>query len=293
MKRLSLITGIVIIVGAIATTVVAARGCRKTATPPPAPETLSAAERTQARIRERMADPAYTNGLAILADRQAELARLSQEAAGEFAAWSTNFFASNAAARELSQNLEKLAGEGMSRTNAVFAAKVAELEAMIAADPQGRQLLDKRDMIAEALAEHGRISRAFIGGRLLRQAREHAGEERAAAERYREKLVAEGKLKPPAPRPAPTNLPSPRKEGWWTNQPPAAAQFSVPSSKFSVPGSGGPGSVPAATPETKNQEPGTRNQEPGTRNPKPETRNPKPGTENPELRTRNQEQGTK
>jgi hypothetical protein len=224
MKNLRLITSLVICVCAIATIVVNVHSCRRRNAVQTPPEPLSAAERTQARIHERMSDPNYTNALALLADRQAELAHLSHEAAAEFATWSTNFFASNAAARELAESLEKLAGEGMSSTNADFAAKVAELESMIAADPQGKLLLDKREKIAEALAEHGRVARAFIGERLRRQQAEHAGEERAAAERYREKLVKEGKLKPPAPRPpAPTNMPPPRKDGWWTNSPPPAA----------------------------------------------------------------------
>ncbi len=225
MKRLPLITSLVICVGAIATIVLNVHSCRgrnAVQTPPEPPKTLSAADRTQALIRERMSDPNYTNGLAILADRQARLASLSHEAADEFATWSTNFFASNAVARALFENIGKLAGEGMSPTNADFAAKVAELESMMAADPRGRYLLDKRAMIAEALAEQGRITSAFIGGRLYRQMREHAGEEAEAARLYREKLIAEGKIKPPVPRPRPamTNgMTSPRTAGWWTNQP--------------------------------------------------------------------------
>ena len=233
MKNIRLITSLVICLCAIATIVVNVHSCRSRAEQTP-PEPLSAAERNEALIRERMADPNYTNALALLADRQAQLARLSHEAADEFAAWSTNFFASNAAARELSENLRKLAGEGMSRTNADFVAKVAELESMIAADPQGKNLLDKRNKIAEAMAEHERVARAFIGGRAYRQMREHAGEERAAAERQREKLIAEGKIKPPPPPPFrtfPTNMPPPRKAGWWTNSPPPAAVSSSEKTK--------------------------------------------------------------
>ena len=244
MKNIRLITSLVICVCAIATIVVNVLRYRSRAAVQTPPEQPSAAERTEALIRERMADPNYTNGLALLADRQAQLVRLSHEAADEFAIWSTNFFASNAAARELSENLKKLAGEGMSRTNADFAAKVAELESMIAADPQGKYLLDKRDKIAEAMAEHERGARAFIGGRVYRQVREHAGEERAAAERQREKLIAEGKIKPPPPPPSrsfPTNMPPPRKEGWWTNAAPADA--AVQSSEFKVQSSEGRAAV--------------------------------------------------
>ena len=254
MKRLPLITSIVIIVGAVATIVLNVLSCRNRAAMEPPSEPLSAAERTQAKIEERMADPDYTNGLALLAERQGQLVSLSHAAADEFAAWRTGFLASNTAARVLAENLEKLAGEGMSPTNAAFSAKVAELEAVIAADPQGKYLLDKRDKIAEALAENGRVARAFIGERVRRQSAAHAGEEAEAARRYREKLVAEGKVKPPAPRPAPTNVPPPRKDGWWTNQPPAAS---------SVPGPGGPGAVPAAA--VGNPQPATRNPEPGTK----------------------------
>ncbi len=241
MKNLRLITSLVICVCAIATIVVNVHSCRRRNAVQTPPEPLSAAERTQARIHERMSDPNYTNALALLADRQAELAHLSHEAAAEFATWRTNFFASNAAARELAESLEKLAGEGMSSTNADFAAKVAKLESMIAADPQGKLLLDKREKIAEALAEHGRVARAFIGERLRRQQAEHAGEERAAAERYREKLVKEGKLKPPAPRPpAPTNMPPPRKDGWWTNAAPVGAAVESLKSKVESPAAASP-----------------------------------------------------
>ena len=238
MKRLSLITSIVICLGAIATIVLNVISCRSRNAGQTPPKQLSATERNQALIRERMSDPNYTNGLAILADRQAQLARLSHEAADEFAAWSTNFFASNAVARALSESLAKLAGEGMSPTNADFAAKVAELESIMAADPQGKYLLDKRAKIAAALADHGRATSAFIGGRLHRQMRGHAGEEAEAARLHREKLIAEGKIKPPAPRPAPTNLPPPRKDGWWTNQPPRA--IPAPQALRKGPASSGP-----------------------------------------------------
>ncbi len=257
MKRLPLITAIVVIVGAIVTIVVNVRSCRRSE--PQAP--LTAAERTQARIAERMADPNYTNSLALLSDRQAQLVQLSHEAADEFKAWCAGYFASNENARVLSETIYKLAGEGMTPTNADFAAKIAELESMIAADPQGKYLLDKRDKITEALAEHGRVAAAFVGERLRRQKAEHANEEAEAARRYREKLIAEGKVKLPPPKPAPTNMPPPRKAGWWTNQPPAAVGSPVPGSQFSVPSSGG-----TPQPGTKNQELGTRNQEPGTGN---------------------------
>ena len=235
MKRLPLITGIVICIGAIATILLNVYSCRNRAAVQTPPKPLSAAARTQALIRERMSDPSYTNGLALLADRQARLASLSHEAADEFATWSTNFFASNAVARALFESIGKLAGEGMSPTNADFAAKVAELEAMMAEDPQGRYLLDKRAKIADALAEQGRITSAFIGGRLYRQMREHAGEEAEAARLYREKLIAEGKIKPPAPRPVPTNMPPPRKEGWWTNAAPVGAAVESRKSKVESP----------------------------------------------------------
>ena len=251
MKNLRLITSLCICVGALATIVVNVISCRRMGSPAE-PDPLPAIERTRARIAERMSDPAYTNGLAVLADKQAELSRLRSEAAHEFESWCGVFVASNAQARAIFDQIQALMGEGMSRTNATFAAKAAEFEALVAADPQGRQLLDKRDMIAEALAEHGRVVRAFIGARVRRVASEHAGEERAAAERYREKLIKEGKIKPPAPRPAPTNLPPPRTEGWWTNQPPASS--SVPSSQFKVQSSGG-----TPQPKTKNQEPRTKN----------------------------------
>ncbi len=266
MKRLPFITILVVVIGAIATIVVNVKSCRNRAAMQAPSQPLSAAERTQARVRERMADPNYTNSLALLSDRQAQLVQLSHEAADEFKAWCAGYFASNEAARVLSETIYKLAGEGMTPTNADFAAKIAELESMIAADPQGKYLLDKRDKIAEALAEHERVAAAFVGERLRRQKAEHASEEAEAARRYREKMIAEGKVKPPAPRPAPaTNMPPPRKDGWWTNQPPVAVGSSVPGSQFPVRGSGGTRSSASGGVPSQPPEPETRNLEPETK----------------------------
>ena len=238
MKNLRLITSLVICVCAIATIVVNVRSCRSRAAVQPPPEPLSAAERTQARIRERMSDPSYTNGLAVLADKRAELVSLRNEAAREFESWCGVFVASNAEARVVFDQIQALLEEGRPSTNAAVAAKAAEFEALVAADPKGKYLLDKRDKIAEAMAEHERVARAFIGGRAYRQMREHAGEERDVAERQREKLIAEGRIKPPPPPPprtAPTNMPPPRQEGWWTNAASASAAVEGRQSKVESP----------------------------------------------------------
>lgn len=184
MKNIRLITSLVICVAAIAMLVVAVRGRRKSAAPvgpaverPAAPRSL--AEYGEALVRERMSDPAYTNGLALLVDRQAELVRLRNEASREFAAWREGFLASNAEARAVFDRIQELAGQGMAPTNAAFAEFVAKLESLMAADPQGGNLLDKRDKIEAAIREHQNIAHDFIGARVLRQAQKHAGEEAA------------------------------------------------------------------------------------------------------------------
>ena len=246
MRRLPLITSIVIIVGAVATIVLNVLSCRNrnAVQTPPAP--LSAAERTQKMIEERMADPVYSNGLVKLQIRQRELAVLRNDLRNEVKLWREGFLGSNEEARAVFEKLQALEKDGTSPTNAAFASLVARLDELMAADPQGRLLLEKRDKIEEAIKEHQGVIHDFIGAYARKQRAEHAKEEAAIAMEYRRKLIEEGKAKPYTPRPAPTNMPQPRKAGWWTNQPPATAGSPVPG--------------------TKNQEPGTRNQEPGTRN---------------------------
>ena len=225
MKRLPLITSLVICVAALVTIVVAVRGCRKPAPKPGEPVAYrSVAEFNEALVRERMSDPEYTNGLAILADRQAKLARLRNEAVREFETWCKGFISSNAEARAVFDQIQALVGQGMSPTNAAVAELEAKLESLMAADPQGKYLLAKRDTIQEAIREHQGIAHDFIGARTLRQSQEHAGEEAALTMARRRQLEAEGKLRArPKTTPPATNRPPPRKEGWWTNSPPPAA----------------------------------------------------------------------
>ena len=179
MKNIRLITSLVICLAALATIVGAVRSCRRAPASgaPAAPRTLE--EYSRALIRERMSDPEYTNALARLADRQAKLARLRSETAREFSAWREGFLASNAEARAVFDRIQALAGQGMSPTNAAFAELAARLESLMAADPQGRNLLGRRDAIEEALKEHQGRAHDFIGARVLRQAQEHAAEEAA------------------------------------------------------------------------------------------------------------------
>ena len=258
MKRLPLIAVIVIIV-AIAAVMVGVRSLRRqreSAKPTP-PTQLSAAERTQRMIDERMADPVYSNGLVKLQVRQSDLARQRNALRKEAELWRDGFVVSNEEARAVFEKLQALERDGMEPTNAAIASLVARLDELMAADPEGKRLLERRDEIEEAIKEHQGVIHDFIGAYARKQRAEHLEEGAAIAKEYRRKLIEEGKVKPYTPRPAPTNMPPPRKAGWWTNQPPAAA--------------GSPGlkvekSESLEGPGTKNQEPGTKNQEPGTGN---------------------------
>lgn len=263
MKRLPLITSIVICVGAIATIVLNVLSCRNRAaleTPPEAAKPKSAAERTQELVDERGKDPEYTNGLARLARHQEELGRLRNEVLREFESWRDGFVASNAEARAVFDQLKALAGPA-SVTNEAFAALAEKFEAMVAADPQGKHLLDKRDTIQKAIEDHQASIREYVGAKVRRQVQEHAAAAPGAGTGFRPKFPGP-QVKPP------THKPAPRKDGWWTNQPPAAS---------SVPGSGGPGAVPAASSVSGSGGPGAVSAAAGG-NTEPETRNPKPGT---------------
>ncbi len=253
MKNLRLISILVAGVCALAALVLIVRGCRKAAPPPAPPKPLSAAERTRASINERMADPAYTNGLAMLATRQRELARLRNDVRVEFKVWREGFLASNEEARATLGQIQALERNGASPTNAAIAALSARLDELMAADPAGRRLIEKRDAVEEALKEHQGVIHDFIGARVRKQRLEHLGEDAAIAAEYRRKLIEEGKVRPYTPRPAPTNMPPPRTKGWWTNQPPVAA-----GSPVRKVGKSESLESPAATPGTRNPAPGTK-----------------------------------
>ncbi len=225
MKRLPLITSIVICLGSIATiilNVVSCRSRRQAVAEPTPPKPLSVAERTQKMIDERMADPAYTNGLAKLAVRQMDLARQRNAVRNEILAWRKGFLASNEEAKATVEKLQAMERDGMSPTNAAFSALVGRLDELMAADPEGKLLLQKRDEIEEAIKEHQGVIHDFAGARLRKQRAEHLNEAAALAIEHRRKLIEEGKVKPHAPHPASTNRPQARKDGWWTNQPPRA-----------------------------------------------------------------------
>ena len=167
-----------------------------------------------------MADPVYSNGLEKLASRQMELGRLRNEALREFEAWRAGFLSSNEEARAVFDQIQALVKDGVAPTNAAFAELAGRFDGLVAADPGGKYLLGKRDAIEEAIKEHQATVADFIGGYVRKQRLAHAGEAAAEARRLREQRVAEGKVKP---RPEPKhNFPEPRKEGWWTNQPPAS-----------------------------------------------------------------------
>ena len=270
MKRLPLITSIVICVGAIATIVLNVLSCRNRAaleTPPEAAKPKSAAERTQELVDERGKDPEYTNGLARLARHQEELGRLRNEVLHEFESWRGGFVASNAEARAIFDQLQALAGPA-SATNEAFAALAEKFEAMVAADPQGKHLLDKRDTIQKAIEDHQASIREYIGANVRRQVQEHAAAAPGAGTGFRPKFPGP-QVKPP------TRKPAPRKDGWWTNQPPAAGSSGLKVGKSESPG--GPGAVPAASSVSGSGGPGAVSAAAGG-NTEPETRNPKPGT---------------
>ncbi len=217
MKRLPLITSIVICLGAIATIVVNVRSCRQQAAGQVQPAPLSPAERTQKLIRERMADPVYSNGLAKLAERQTDLARLRNDAVREFEAWRVGFLSSNAEARAVFGEIQELVGKNVAPTNAAFAALAEKFEKIVAEDPRGRELLAMRDKINYEIAEHQATIADFVGGNVRRQRLAHAGEEMADAQRIREERIAEGKIKPR--KQEKPNFPEPRQKGWATNAP--------------------------------------------------------------------------
>lgn len=223
MKNLRLIASIVICVGAIATIAVNVLSCRNRAAMQIPPEPLSAAERTQKMIDERMADPAYTNGLAKLETRQRELAVRRNALRKEIELWRKGFLVSNEEAKAAFEKLQAMEQSGMAPTNAPFAALVARLDELMAADPEGKRLLEARDEIEMAIKEHQGVIHDYIGAYARKQRTEQLNEQAALAMEYRRKLVEEGKVKPYKPRPAPTNMPPPRKEGWWTNSPPASS----------------------------------------------------------------------
>ena len=203
MKRLPLITSIVICLGAIATIVLNVVSCRsRTAGQPPAPPeppkeqtpAEEAAAYTARLAKERMEDPAYMADLKSLETHQRELARRRDALVLEYQAWKRGFVASNEAARALFEGPREKGAQAPSIRD--------ELEKLIAADPEGAAFNAKREALDAEIAEHQARIKAVIGARMRRQSEEHAAEEKAMAERYRaahpvEKLVGTNGL----PRP--------------------------------------------------------------------------------------------
>lgn len=192
--------GIFLAVAAVAVVAVLAvvfSRSRQPAQPPAAPQ--SAAELTQNLIEERMADPAYTNGLAKLAARQQELASLRYSVASELAAWREGFLASNETARAVSEKIKALAAEGEAAAGEAIAALQKELDGLFSADPQGKSLLGKLGAVEEAIKRNQEIAHDFIGARVREQAKAHAAEERA----INAKGVIPAVAAPAATQPAP------------------------------------------------------------------------------------------
>ena len=244
------LVALVLVLVVLVALVLGVRSCRKTG-PVPEPPAESAAEFTQRLIRERNADPVYSNGLVTLAARQSELGRLKNEALREFEAWRVGFLSSNEEARAVFDQIQSLVKEGVAPTNAAFAELAGKFEGLVAADPGGKYLLGKRDAIEAAISEHQATIADFIGGYARKQRLAHAGEAAAAAQRLREQRIAEGKIKP---RPEPERkFPEPRKAGWATNQPPSVA---VP-----------PASPPPASPASGTPASGAQKPKRGTWNP--------------------------
>ena len=189
MKRLPLITSIVICLGAIATIVLnVVSCCRRAAEPPPsapAPSepapVLSAEERNLSKAQERAADEEYMAVLHDLGRAQASLASARAQAVGAFSKWYGGWCVSNEAARAL---LEKAARPDVG-TNELSALK-AELEALVRADPVGAALRARIDEAETAVSNHQNVVRGVIGARLRRQTEEHAAEELAAEKAHRE-----------------------------------------------------------------------------------------------------------
>lgn len=167
---------IVIAIVAVVAAVVAVRG-RRGQKPVPQPP-RDAAELTQNLIEERMADPAYTNGLTQLATQQNELAGLRYNAMRELAAWREGFVASNETARAIGEKIKALAAEGAEASAEAIAKLTAEIDALVAADPQGKSLRGKLDAIEAAIRKNQAIAKEFISARVREQAHAHAAEEK-------------------------------------------------------------------------------------------------------------------
>ena len=283
MKRLPLITNIVICLSALVTLVVGIRACcRQREAAPPAPPAqpepapvLSAVERNLDKVQERLADKEYMATLHDLARTQASLASARARAQGAFAEWYDGWSISNEAARAL---LEK-ASRPSTGTNELAAIK-GELKALVLADPEGAALRARIDEAEAAVSNHQNVVKGVIGARLRQQTEEHAGEELAAEKILREAWLKEHPeaVATPAPsRPAmsSTNLLAKRETIWSNGVKIVRATFAPVSTNVPPredPVSSGPrAGVPPSPPP-----------QPATQNPQPETRNQKLGTQNQE-----------
>ena len=197
--------GLVVVV---ALAVLAVRGCGKgkggeePTSPAPPP---TAAERTQAKINERMADTNYVAGLNLFAQRQADLARIGAEAARELGQLRGALAATNEAARAVFEELDRLAADEAAQTNGAYAAQLEKADALVRADPLGRRLLAKRDAIAKAHRDNQNMIADFIAARTRKQAEAGMAAELEDARRFRDARIAKGDLKAPPPRTPPTN----------------------------------------------------------------------------------------
>lgn len=156
---------------AAALVVLCVRGFGK-AKPMVPPEPLSAAGRTASKVAERLNDKEYMAKLKELGERQQVLAQAKAEAEARYGDWL------------------KTHGPSAVSTNG------------IPNEAEGLALKGALDEAVLAQEEHQKLVAAVIGDRLRRQADEHAGEEAAAAAKFRAAHSKYGEAGPPKAKPA-------------------------------------------------------------------------------------------
>lgn len=192
---------------------------------PEAPK--SAKERTQQKLEERMSDFDYTNTLHKLHMRQTELAKERAIAVRAYSAWYNSWVSTNESAKALVAKIAIASKDSISATNGVLAKLNSEMDALVAKDATGTVLKAKISAADSAIAQHQGEIHAFIGNKLLEQAKasktqgaELARKQSESLQRLRAAQAAKNGGKAPV-------KPEVREEGWWTNSAPykaAAAQ---------------------------------------------------------------------
>lgn len=192
------------------------------------PETpKSAKERTQQKLEERMSDFDYTNTLHKLHLRQTELAKERAMAVQAYSAWYSSWVSTNEAAKALGAKIAMASKDSISSTNGVLTKLHSEMDALVAKDATGTALKAKIATAESAIAQHQGEIHAFIGNKLLSQAKAGNAEKAELLRKQSEalqKLRAAQAAKNGGKAPV---KPKVREEGWWTNSAPykaAAAQ---------------------------------------------------------------------